>query len=70
MQLTRVFCFGIGEAVSTALVTGVAHAAGGTAEFVCDGEPMEAKAVAQLEAAVTPALENVRVGRLLTGLPT
>ena len=38
LSLSRVFTFGIGSGVSTALVKGLAKAGNGTAEFIHEGE--------------------------------
>ena len=58
---TRCFAFGIGNDVSHALVTGVAAAGGGDAEFVVPGERMEEKVVRQLSRAMQPVLTQTRV---------
>ena len=39
----RIFTFGIGSGVSTALVNGLAKAGRGTAEFIKEGERMQPK---------------------------
>eukprot|EP01137_Pigoraptor_chileana_P018478 Opistho-2@78016 len=58
---TRVFALGIGHSVSRHLVEGLARAGKGTAQFVVDGESMEAKVMRQLKHAIQPALSDVRI---------
>uniref|UniRef100_A0ABM5GSF8 von Willebrand factor A domain-containing protein 5A-like isoform X1 n=1 Tax=Pogona vitticeps TaxID=103695 RepID=A0ABM5GSF8_9SAUR len=55
----RCFSFGIGEGASTALVKGMAQAAGGSAEFITDKERMQAKALQTLKKALQPAVTGV-----------
>lgn len=56
---TRVFTFGIGEEVSKRLVSGMAKAGNGGAEFVKSGDNMDEKVMRQLEKALRPALTDV-----------
>ncbi len=58
---TRVFTFGIGAAASRHLVSGLARAGGGSAEFIRPGERIEPKIVRQLGRLLSPALTDVRI---------
>nr|XP_056720364.1 von Willebrand factor A domain-containing protein 5A-like [Euleptes europaea] len=55
----RCFSFGIGEGASTALIKGVARAAGGSAEFITGKERMQAKALQSLKKALQPAVTKI-----------
>ncbi|XP_058036871.1 von Willebrand factor A domain-containing protein 5A-like isoform X4 [Ahaetulla prasina] len=55
----RCFSFGIGEGASTALVKGIARAAGGSAEFISGKERMQAKALQSLKKALHPAVSGI-----------
>ncbi|XP_070623321.1 von Willebrand factor A domain-containing protein 5A-like isoform X2 [Erythrolamprus reginae] len=55
----RCFSFGIGEGASTALVKGIARAAGGSAEFITGKERMQAKALQSLKKALQPAVSGI-----------
>ncbi|KAL8176324.1 UNVERIFIED_CONTAM: hypothetical protein K2H54_030924 [Gekko kuhli] len=55
----RCFSFGIGEGASTALIKGIARAAGGSAEFITDKERMQAKALQSLKKALQPAATGI-----------
>uniref|UniRef100_H9GD78 VWFA domain-containing protein n=1 Tax=Anolis carolinensis TaxID=28377 RepID=H9GD78_ANOCA len=55
----RCFSFGIGEGASTALIKGVARAAGGSAEFITGKERMQAKAMQSLKKALQPAVTKI-----------
>ncbi|XP_034278950.1 von Willebrand factor A domain-containing protein 5A isoform X2 [Pantherophis guttatus] len=55
----RCFSFGIGEGASTALVKGIARAAGGSAEFITGKERMQAKALQSLKKALQPAVTGI-----------
>lgn len=57
----RVFTFGMGNSVSTALVTSLARAGHGKAEFISDNESVGDKVMRQLQCALQPALTNVMV---------
>jgi Ca-activated chloride channel family protein len=57
----RVFTFGIGRATSHHLVTGLARAGRGAAEFIHPGERLEAKIVRQVARILSPALTDVRL---------
>ncbi|XP_058036966.1 von Willebrand factor A domain-containing protein 5A-like isoform X2 [Ahaetulla prasina] len=54
----RCFSFGIGEGASTALVKGIARAAGGSAEFITGKERMQAKVLQSLKKALHPAVSG------------
>jgi Ca-activated chloride channel family protein len=56
----RVFTFGIGRAASQHLVTGLARAGRGAAEFIHPGERLEAKIVRQFARILSPALTDVQ----------
>ncbi|XP_062993650.1 von Willebrand factor A domain-containing protein 5A isoform X6 [Elgaria multicarinata webbii] len=55
----RCFSFGIGEGASTALIKGIAGAAGGSAEFIMGKERMQAKALQSLKKALQPAVTGI-----------
>nr|XP_034990893.1 von Willebrand factor A domain-containing protein 5A-like isoform X3 [Zootoca vivipara] len=55
----RCFSFGIGEGASTALIKGIARAAGGSAEFITGKERMQAKALQSLKKALQPAATRI-----------
>ncbi|KAL8176325.1 UNVERIFIED_CONTAM: hypothetical protein K2H54_030947 [Gekko kuhli] len=55
----RCFSFGIGEGASTALIKGIARAAGGSAEFITGKERMQAKALQSLKKALQPAATGI-----------
>uniref|UniRef100_A0A6J0UQQ6 von Willebrand factor A domain-containing protein 5A-like n=1 Tax=Pogona vitticeps TaxID=103695 RepID=A0A6J0UQQ6_9SAUR len=55
----RCFSFGIGEGASTALIKGIARAAGGSAEFITGKERMQAKALQSLKKALQPAVTKI-----------
>ncbi|XP_034990891.2 von Willebrand factor A domain-containing protein 5A-like isoform X2 [Zootoca vivipara] len=55
----RCFSFGIGEGASTALIKGIARAAGGSAEFITGKERMQAKALQSLKKALQPAVTRI-----------
>ncbi|XP_034278908.1 von Willebrand factor A domain-containing protein 5A-like isoform X2 [Pantherophis guttatus] len=55
----RCFCFGIGEGASTALVKGIARAAGGSAEFITGKDRMQARALQSLKKALQPAVTGI-----------
>jgi len=57
----RIFTFGVGRAASHHLVTGLARAGGGAAEFIYPGERLEAKVMRQFTRLFTPALSDVRI---------
>lgn len=57
---TRVFSFGVGSSVDANLVRRMAAAGCGAAEFVVEGESMDAKVMRQLRRALSPALINVQ----------
>ncbi|XP_015283000.1 PREDICTED: von Willebrand factor A domain-containing protein 5A-like, partial [Gekko japonicus] len=57
----RCFSFGIGEGSSTALIKGIARAAGGSAEFITGKERMQAKALQSLKKALQPAVTGISV---------
>jgi Ca-activated chloride channel family protein len=55
----RIFTFGIGAAASRHLVSGLARAGGGAAEFIHPGERIEPKVVRQLGRLLSPAVTDV-----------
>ncbi|XP_054848954.1 von Willebrand factor A domain-containing protein 5A-like [Eublepharis macularius] len=55
----RCFSFGIGEGASTALIKGIARAAGGSAEFITGKERMQAKALQSLKKALQPVATGI-----------
>ncbi|XP_073166215.1 von Willebrand factor A domain-containing protein 5A isoform X4 [Lepidochelys kempii] len=55
----RCFSFGIGEGASTALVKGIARAAGGSAEFITGQDRMQPKALQSLKQALQPAVTRI-----------
>ncbi|KAJ7313846.1 hypothetical protein JRQ81_005595 [Phrynocephalus forsythii] len=55
----RCFSFGIGEGASTALIKGIARAAGGSAEFITGKDRMQAKALQSLKKALQPAVTKI-----------
>ena len=57
----RVFAFGIGAGASQHLVSGIARAGGGAAEFIHPGERIEPKVVRLLGRLLSPALTDVAV---------
>src|SRR5262249_25007413 len=59
---TRVFTFGIGAGASHHLVSGLARAGGGAAEYIYPGERIEPKVVRTFARLLSPALAHVRVG--------
>lgn len=58
---TRVFCFGIGNEVSHALMRGIAKFGRGKAEFVESGTSLEAPVMRQVQRALQPVLSNISV---------
>ena len=57
----RVFTFGIGRAASQHLVTGLARAGRGAAEFIHPGERVEPKIVRQFARILSPTLTDLRL---------
>ncbi|XP_065421681.1 von Willebrand factor A domain-containing protein 5A-like [Chrysemys picta bellii] len=55
----RCFSFGIGEGASTALIKGIAWAAGGSAEFITGQDRMQPKALQSLKRALQPAVTGI-----------
>ncbi|EMP41885.1 von Willebrand factor A domain-containing protein 5A [Chelonia mydas] len=55
----RCFSFGIGDGASTALVKGIARAAGGSAEFITGQDRMQPKALQSLKQALQPAVTQI-----------
>ncbi|XP_074838771.1 von Willebrand factor A domain-containing protein 5A-like isoform X1 [Carettochelys insculpta] len=55
----RCFSFGIGEGASTALIKGIARAAGGSAEFITGQERLQPKVLQSLKRALQPAVSGV-----------
>nr|XP_032640712.1 von Willebrand factor A domain-containing protein 5A-like [Chelonoidis abingdonii] len=55
----RCFSFGIGEGASTALVKGIARAAGGSAEFITGQDRMQPKVLQSLKRALQPAVTQI-----------
>ena len=54
----RVFALGIGDAVSSALIEGVAKAGNGFAQSVVNGEKLDSKVIRMLKGALTPDSGN------------
>ena len=70
---TRVFAFGIGRGASAHLVSGMARAGKGAAEFIHPGERIEAKVLRQFGRLLAPALTDVGLawnGLRVTPAPT
>jgi Ca-activated chloride channel family protein len=57
----RIFPFGIGPAVSTFLVNGLARATGGAAEFVAPGERIETKVLRTFARVASPVATDVTI---------
>ncbi|KAH1183430.1 hypothetical protein KIL84_004922 [Mauremys mutica] len=55
----RCFSFGIGDGVSTALIKGIARAAGGSAEFITGQDRMQPKVLQSLKRALLPAVTGI-----------
>ncbi|CAM5099491.1 unnamed protein product [Natator depressus] len=55
----RCFSFGIGAGASTALVKGIARAAGGSAEFITGQDRMQPNALQSLKRALQPAVTGI-----------
>ncbi|XP_067388362.1 von Willebrand factor A domain-containing protein 5A-like [Emydura macquarii macquarii] len=55
----RCFSFGIGDGASTALIKGMARAAGGSAEFITGQDRMQPKALQSLKRALQPAVTGI-----------
>ncbi|KAL0152979.1 hypothetical protein M9458_051732 [Cirrhinus mrigala] len=55
------FSFGIGEGVSTALVTGMAREGSGHAQFITGSDRMQPKVMQSLRFALQPAVDNISV---------
>uniref|UniRef100_A0A8C8SYA4 von Willebrand factor A domain-containing protein 5A n=1 Tax=Pelusios castaneus TaxID=367368 RepID=A0A8C8SYA4_9SAUR len=55
----RCFSFGIGDGASTALIKGIARAAGGSAEFITGQDRMQLKALQSLKRALQPAVTGI-----------
>ncbi|XP_039357986.1 von Willebrand factor A domain-containing protein 5A-like isoform X2 [Mauremys reevesii] len=55
----RCFSFGIGDGVSTALIKGIARAAGGSAEFITGQDRMQPKVLQSLKRALQPAVTGI-----------
>lgn len=58
---TRVFALGIGNAVSTHLVKGIARCGNGIAEFVGDGERMEKKVIKLVKISLADGVRNLKI---------
>ena len=58
---TRFFMFGIGAGASQHLVSAVARASGGAAEFIAPGERIEPKVMRQFKRLLAPAFLDARV---------
>jgi Ca-activated chloride channel family protein len=65
-DVARIFTFGIGAGASHHLVSALARAGGGLAEFIYPGERIEPKVVRLFGRLLSPSLTNVRInwGRL------
>jgi hypothetical protein len=61
LKNARCFTFGIGSGASSALVSGLATAGNGAAEFVKEGERMQPKVIRSLKRALQPAITDVSV---------
>ncbi|KAI9006868.1 von Willebrand factor type A domain-containing protein [Hyaloraphidium curvatum] len=57
----RLFALGIGPAVSTHLVKGIARCGNGIAEFVGEGERMEKKVVKMVKLSLVEGVRNVKI---------
>uniref|UniRef100_A0A8C3SYN7 von Willebrand factor A domain containing 5A n=1 Tax=Chelydra serpentina TaxID=8475 RepID=A0A8C3SYN7_CHESE len=55
----RCFSFGIGDGASTALIKGIARAAGGSAEFITGQDRMQPKVLQSLKRALQPAVTGI-----------
>ncbi|KAH3731904.1 von Willebrand factor type A domain [Pelomyxa schiedti] len=58
---TRIFTFGIAAEASPQLVTGLAVATRGKAEFISSGTRLESKVMSQIKRALQPVLRNVEI---------
>jgi len=57
----RTFALGLGDSVSRHLISSVARAGNGDAQFVLEGERMERKIAQQLKRSLQPAWEDLRI---------